>query len=101
MHWRASVRRRADCWSLETGLRRERIEIANDTRTDTHMLLETIDSPADLRALERGQLPLLARELREFVLGSVSRTGGHLSSNLGTIALTIRLHYVYDTPRDS
>jgi 1-deoxy-D-xylulose-5-phosphate synthase len=63
-------------------------------------LLETIDSPADLRRLPRAQLPQLADELRAYVLDSVSRTGGHLSSNLGTVELTIALHYVYDTPRD-
>ncbi len=63
-------------------------------------LLESIQSPADLRRLARGQLPQLAAELREFVLDSVSRTGGHLSSNLGTVELTIALHYVYDTPHD-
>jgi 1-deoxy-D-xylulose-5-phosphate synthase len=63
-------------------------------------LLQTIDSPADLRQLSRSQLPQLAAELREFVLHSVSQTGGHLSSNLGTVELTIALHYVYDTPHD-
>ncbi len=63
-------------------------------------LLKTIDSPADLRQLSRGELPQLAAELREFVLHSVSQTGGHLSSNLGTVELTIALHYVYDTPHD-
>jgi 1-deoxy-D-xylulose-5-phosphate synthase len=63
-------------------------------------LLEAIQSPADLRRLSRSELPQLARELREFVLQSVSKTGGHLSSNLGTVELTIALHYVYDTPRD-
>src|SRR5262245_22745899 len=63
-------------------------------------LLESINSPADLRRLSRTELPALARELREFVLQSVSKTGGHLSSNLGTVELTIALHYVYDTPHD-
>jgi 1-deoxy-D-xylulose-5-phosphate synthase len=63
-------------------------------------LLETIASPADLRRLTRAQLPLLADELRAFVLDSVSKTGGHLSSNLGTVELTIALHYVFDTPHD-
>ncbi len=64
------------------------------------MLLETINSPADLRRLTPDQLPLLARELRDFIVQSVSQTGGHLSSNLGTIELTVALHYVLDTPRD-
>jgi 1-deoxy-D-xylulose-5-phosphate synthase len=63
-------------------------------------LLESIDAPADLRRLPRPQLRALADELRTFVLESVSRTGGHLSSNLGTVELTIALHYVFDTPRD-
>jgi 1-deoxy-D-xylulose-5-phosphate synthase len=63
-------------------------------------LLKTIDKPADLRALERKQLPLLASELREYLIESVARTGGHLSSNLGTVELTVALHYVFDTPDD-
>lgn len=63
-------------------------------------LLETINSPDDLRQLERKQLPQLADELRAFLIESVSKTGGHLSSNLGTIELTIALHYVFDTPKD-
>jgi len=63
-------------------------------------LLETINDPADLRKLPRTQLRLLADELRAFVLDSVSRTGGHLSSNLGTVELTIALHYVFNTPHD-
>jgi 1-deoxy-D-xylulose-5-phosphate synthase len=66
----------------------------------SHSLLNTIDSPADLRRLTRAELRTLAVELRQFVLDSVSRTGGHLSSNLGTVELTIALHYVYDTPND-
>jgi len=63
-------------------------------------LLDRIASPADLRRLERADLPQLARELRAFLLASVSSTGGHLSSNLGTVELTIALHYAFDTPRD-
>ena len=63
-------------------------------------LLETINEPADLRQLPRTQLTPLAHELRQFLLDSVSKTGGHLSSNLGTVELTIALHYVYNTPRD-
>ena len=66
----------------------------------SHPLLDTIFSPADLRALERDQLPQLADELRAFLLESVSKTGGHLSSNLGTVELTVALHYVFDTPED-
>jgi 1-deoxy-D-xylulose-5-phosphate synthase len=63
-------------------------------------LLSTIESPADLRKLSRAQLGPLADELREHVLQSVSKTGGHLSSNLGTVELTIALHYVFNTPED-
>jgi 1-deoxy-D-xylulose-5-phosphate synthase len=63
-------------------------------------LLKHIDSPADLRKLQRTQLKPLADELRAFVLDSVSKTGGHLSSNLGTVELTIALHYVFNTPED-
>ena len=63
-------------------------------------LLKTVNSPADLRALERRQLVRLAEELRAYIIESVSQTGGHLSSNLGTVELTIALHYVFDTPHD-
>ena len=63
-------------------------------------LLNSINSPADLRDLSKAQLKPLADELRAFVLDSVSKTGGHLSSNLGTVELTIALHYVFNTPED-
>src|SRR6201995_4358007 len=63
-------------------------------------LLKTIDDPAALRRLDRRQLQPLADELRKFVLDSVSQTGGHLSSNLGTVELTVALHYVFNTPED-
>jgi len=64
-------------------------------------ILDKIDSPADLRRLSRADLPGLATELREFVLNTVSQTGnGHLGSNLGTVELTIALHYVFNTPND-
>lgn len=63
-------------------------------------LLETINYPHELRQLEKSQLPQLADELRRFLVESVSQTGGHLSSNLGTVELTIALHYVFDTPHD-
>jgi 1-deoxy-D-xylulose-5-phosphate synthase len=63
-------------------------------------LLEKINEPADVRQLTRAQLTPLAHELRTYLLDSVSKTGGHLSSNLGTVELTIALHYVFDTPYD-
>jgi 1-deoxy-D-xylulose-5-phosphate synthase len=63
-------------------------------------LLRTVNDPAELRKLDRKQLQQLADELRAFVLDSVSKTGGHLSANLGTVELTIALHYVFDTPQD-
>ena len=62
--------------------------------------LNHIDSPADLRRLARADLPRLAQELRDCVIDNVSKTGGHLSSNLGTVELTVALHYVFDTPND-
>ena len=63
-------------------------------------LLDTIHDPSQLRRLERRQLLPLADEIRAFLIESVARTGGHLSSNLGTVELTIALHYVFETPRD-
>ncbi len=63
-------------------------------------LLAKIDSPDDLRRLAPRELPLLAQELREFLVETVARTGGHLAAGLGVVELTIALHYVFDTPRD-
>lgn len=63
-------------------------------------LLHKINSPADLRRLGRADLPGVAAELRQFVLDTVSQTGGHLGSNLGTVELTVALHYVFNTPHD-
>ncbi|GJI87817.1 1-deoxy-D-xylulose-5-phosphate synthase [Duganella hordei] len=63
-------------------------------------LLENIHTPADVRKLTRTQLTPLAHELRSYLLDSVSKTGGHLSSNLGTVELTVALHYVFNTPHD-
>ena len=68
--------------------------------TTNYPLLERVNDPADLRRLPRAELKALATELRAFVLESVSKTGGHLSSNLGTVELTVALHAVFDTPRD-
>ncbi len=66
----------------------------------SYPLLSRIDKPADIRHLSRSELKQLAYELRDYLLHSVSRTGGHLSSNLGTVELTIALHYVFNTPDD-
>lgn len=70
------------------------------TPLTTAPLLETINSPTELRQLDSKLLPQLADELRAFLLESVSNTGGHLASNLGTVELTIALHYVFNTPHD-
>lgn len=67
---------------------------------NAYPLLQKINDPADLRTMARGQLPAVADELRAYVLDSVSKTGGHLSSNLGTVELTVALHYVFNTPYD-
>src|SRR5260221_2985958 len=76
--------------------------LAGSTEYDpgAYELLKTIDDPAALRALDRRGLQRLADELRTFILESVSQTGGHLSSNLGTVELTIALHHVFNTPYD-
>ena len=68
--------------------------------TNTFSLLHNINDPADMRGLSRSQLKSLAAELRTYVIDSVSRTGGHLSSNLGTVELTVALHSVFNTPYD-
>ena len=63
-------------------------------------LLQRIDTPEDLRQLEESELPAVADELRRFLIDSVSKTGGHLAAGLGTVELTVALHYVFDTPHD-
>ncbi|HZB51103.1 MAG TPA: 1-deoxy-D-xylulose-5-phosphate synthase N-terminal domain-containing protein, partial [Mycobacteriales bacterium] len=63
-------------------------------------LLEQVNSPADLRGLDAGQLPALAAEIRDFLVTKVAPTGGHLGPNLGAVELTIALHRVFDSPRD-
>ena len=63
-------------------------------------LLEKINSPADLRELEQGQLNELAEEIRSYLIESVSTTGGHLAPGLGAVELTVALHYVFNTPDD-
>ena len=70
------------------------------TESNTSSLLDSIADPNDVRALSEDQLPQLAEELREFLLHSVSQTGGHLAAGLGTVDLTIALHYVFNTPDD-
>jgi 1-deoxy-D-xylulose-5-phosphate synthase len=68
--------------------------------TETEYLLTKINSPDDLRQLDRKQLPQLAKEIRTLIVDSVQQTGGHISSNLGVVELTLALHYVYNTPED-
>ena len=66
----------------------------------SYPLLQSINDPSDLRKVPRSQLPALADQLRAYLLDTVSKTGGHLSSNLGTVELTVALHYVFSTPTD-
>ena len=68
---------------------------------DPLSLLRSIDTPADLRALPPGRLPEVAAGMRAYLLETVSKSGGHLAAGLGTVELTIALHYLYDTPRDA
>ncbi len=68
--------------------------------SETFPLLAQIDSPADLRGLDAEQLPALANELRDFLLQSLAKTGGHLASGLGSVEITIALHYLFNTPHD-
>jgi len=63
-------------------------------------LLDAIDTPADLRKLDRAELPQVAQEIRETIIDTVSKVGGHFGGNLGIVELTLALHYVYNTPRD-
>ncbi|MBK1716591.1 1-deoxy-D-xylulose-5-phosphate synthase [Thiocystis violacea] len=76
--------------------------ILSDSGVSSHRrpILDSIDSPVDLRALPESQLPEVASELRGFLVECVSKTGGHLAAGLGVVELTIGLHYVFDTPRD-
>src|ERR1700693_793340 len=68
--------------------------------TPSYPLLGAIESPADLRALAERELPALAAELREFLIHTVSTRGGHFAAGLGTVELTIALHYIFNTPDD-
>ena len=71
-----------------------------DKRPEHRRLLDSIDSPQDLKKLSPELLPQLAQELREKIIATVSKTGGHLAPSLGTVELTIALHYVFDCPTD-
>ena len=64
------------------------------------MLLEKVNSPAALKKLKQSDLPVLAQEIREFILDTISQTGGHLASSLGAVELVIALHYVLNAPKD-
>ena len=68
--------------------------------TSCYPLLNTIDSPADLRRLDAGQLPQLAAELRDYLINNAAANGGHFSAGLGTVEITIALHYLLNTPHD-
>ena len=70
----------------------------HSTSNNPYELLRLIDSPADLRALPKQKLPQVCKELREYLLNSVSQSSGHLASGLGTVELTVALHRVYQTP---
>jgi 1-deoxy-D-xylulose-5-phosphate synthase len=72
----------------------------NGQETDSFSLLARINDPKDIRSLDIEELNQLAREIREFMIGTVSRRGGHLASSLGTVELTLAIHYVFNTPRD-
>ena len=67
---------------------------------EDYKILDMISSPANLKSLTRNEILVLSEELREFIIESVSKTGGHLAAGLGTVDITIDLHYVYDTPID-
>src|SRR5258706_9735895 len=106
MRWnrsRPSARGRCACGSSPISSCIARDDQGQDRyyhRAMSYPLLETIDDPSDLRRLDRRGLAQVATELRAFILDSVSATGGHLSSNLGTVELTIALHYVFRTPEE-
>src|SRR5439155_2905970 len=71
-----------------------------DRNSPDYPLLDRVDTPEGLRRLDESELPALAAELRRFLIETISKTGGHLAAGLGTVELTIALHYIYDTPRD-
>ena len=65
-----------------------------------YALLGRVNKPEDLRALDAGQLPALSLEMRRYLIETLGRIGGHFAANLGTVELTLALHYIFDTPRD-
>ena len=67
--------------------------------SENYKILDMINSPADLKGLTKSEISSLSEELRGFIIESVSQTGGHLAAGLGTVDITIALHYVYDTPK--
>ena len=73
---------------------------SNNRKHNAYPLLQRIDSPEDVRAMDTEQLQPLADELRDFLIQTVSETGGHLAAGLGTVELTVALHAVFDTPSD-
>ena len=79
---------------------RYRVDFERMTAADRYPLLSRIDAPSDLRRLPAAQLPAVAHELREFLIQTVSQMGGHFAAGLGTVELTVALHYVFDTPDD-
>jgi 1-deoxy-D-xylulose-5-phosphate synthase len=82
--------------ALERGAADRRLTLSAVTT-----VLGSINDPADLKRVDAGQLPVLAQEIRDFLIDSVSRTGGHLGPNLGVVELTIALHRVFHSPRDA
>ena len=77
------------------------MSLTEENITEKFPLLSSIDSPSELRDMQVEQLPLLAEEIRRFMVNTVSQTGGHLSSSLGATDLAIALHYVFNTPHDN
>src|SRR3954451_20669565 len=69
-------------------------------KKSAYPLLTKLDSPADLRSLPASELGAVASELREYLINTVSQMGGHFAAGLGTVELTVALHYVFDTPED-
>ena len=86
---------------LDSNVRVSRKPESSERMPERVQLLDSINRPEDLKALTPAQMPLLAKEIREFLVDSVSKTGGHLGPNLGVVELTIALHRVFDSPRDS